>query len=296
MKRIIIIALCALGINANAQTMQFLNVNQDAAASAVAGTGVGRPADAFALENNMAAASLSTSEFAAEIGYGMWQPNTSKTGVVSAAGYLQLNDKVALGAAFKNFSEAEYSITSADGRNTGSFKPSEMAAGLGVSFKVSEGFAIGLNAKFASSTIAESAKASSVAADLSLAYAGNGLQAGLAVCNIGGKVDYGAETKYSLPSIAKAGAAYTIAGLTASAELDFLFSGGLMAGLGAEYWVKDIVAVRAGFHYGDSAKAIPTYASAGLGFNLAGVKLNAAYLLASDTLGGSMMFGLGYSF
>lgn len=295
-KTLIILALCALGTQANAQSMQFLNINPDAATAAVAGTGVARPANAYAIENNMAAAALASSEMATEIGYGIWQPNAAKTGIISATGYYQINDKIAIGAGFKNFSEPEYSITSADGRNTGSFKPGELSAGLGVSYKFSDAFALGLNAKFASSTLTEDAKASSVAADLSLAYAANGLQAGLAVCNIGGKVDYGTGNSFSLPMAGRAGAAYTVSGLTASAEVDFLFSGGVMAGLGAEYWIKDLVAVRAGFHYGDPANAIPTYASAGLGFNLAGVRINAAYLLASETLGGTMMFGLGYSF
>lgn len=295
-KTLMILALCAIGIQMNAQTMQFLNIGTDAATSAVAGTGVARTATAYAIDNNMAAAALATSEMATEIGYGIWQPNASKTGIISATGYFQVSDKLAIGAGFKNFSEPEYSLTSADGRSNGSFKPSEMGVGLGAAYKLGDCLALGINAKFASSSLAENAKASTVAGDLSLAYTHEALQAGVAVCNIGGKASYSEGGSYSLPMIAKAGAAYSISGLTASAEFDYLLSGGLMAGIGAEYWIKDIVAVRAGYHYGDGAKAIPSYASAGLGFNLAGVKVNAAYLLASETLGGTMMFGLGYSF
>lgn len=295
-KTLMILALCAIGIQMNAQTMQFLNIGSDAATAAVAGTGVARTATAYAIDNNMAAAALAPSEMATEIGYGIWQPAASKTGIISATGYFQISDKLAIGAGFKNFSEPEYTLTSVDGRSNGSFKPGEMSVGLGAAYKLGDCLALGLNAKFASSSIADNAKASTVAGDLSLAYAKDALQAGVAVCNIGGKVSYSDGGSYSLPMIAKAGAAYSVSGLTASAEFDYLLSGGLMAGIGAEYWIKDIVAVRAGYHYGDGAKAIPSYASAGLGFNLAGIKINAAYLLASEVLGGTMMFGLGYSF
>lgn len=293
---IIIAALCVLGQTAQAQTMQFLNINPDPESAAVAGTGVSRGANAYALDNNMAASSLSELQFAAEVGYGMWQPKAFKEGVISAAGFAKLGEKLAIGASFKNFGQPEYSITNADGRTMGTFKPSEMAVGLGLSCKLGDFLALGLDAKYASSSIAEEASASSVAADVSLAYSNEGFQFGAAVANLGGKVSYGGESSYSLPAVGRVGASYAFESLKASAQVDYLFSGGLMAGVGAEYTIEEIVSLRAGFHYGDSAKAIPTYASAGLGLNFEGIRLNAAYLLASEVLGGSMMFGLSYTF
>lgn len=297
-KAIVMTALCALCLNLSAQTtMQFLGVNSDAETAAVAGTGIARPANAFAVESNMAAAALSASKMAFGAGYDIWQPNASKTGIVSVGGFFRVGDNLAIGAGFKNFAEPEYTYASAEGRSTISFKPSEMAVSIGGAYKLSDAFSLGLDAKVALSTLADFAKATAVAADLTLAYSANGLSAGLAVSNIGGKVTYsGSDASYALPMSARAGAAYTVSGFTASLEADYIFNGGLMAGLGAEYWIKEIVAVRAGFHYGDSAKAIPTYASLGLGAKFAGVSLNAAYLLASETLGGTMMFGLAYAF
>lgn len=75
-----------------------------------------------------------------------------------------------------------------------------------------------------------------------------------------------------------------------------LFSGALMAGLGAEYDIADFVSARAGFHYGDSSKALPSFASVGLGGHIAGVNLDAAYIFGSPATGNSFMVGLGYSF
>ena len=95
---------------------------------------------------------------------------------------------------------------------------------------------------------------------------------------------------------AVSGGVRPVSGLTIGAEVDYLFQGGLMAGLGVEYTIVDIVSLRGGFHYGDAAKAVPMYASLGLGVKFAGVHLDAAFLLASKTLGNTLMFGLGYSF
>ena len=113
--------------------------------------------------------------------------------------------------------------------------------------------------------------------------------------NLGTPVSYG-DQKYGQPGIVRGGGAYSVAGLTASVEVDYLFSGALMAGLGLEYGIADIVFVRGGFHYGDAAKAIPTHASLGLGVKYAGVHLDFAFLTASKTLGNSLLLELGYSF
>lgn len=68
--------------------------------------------------------------------------------------------------------------------------------------------------------------------------------------------------------------------------VDFLYLAG----------VSGIAFLRAGYHYGTQDKGLPSFASAGLGLKFAGVELNAAYLFASEALGGTMTFGLGYSF
>jgi len=296
-KLMITVAVSALALQLSAQNAaSFLTVGTDAEASALAATAVGRAADAYAIDNNLAAAALSESKLDAAAGYSIWNPASVKTGIVSASAFFKVGDKLAIAVGGRNFTYPSYSVTNAEGRVSDSFKPAEMSVSAGASFAFTDCLSVGLNAKFISSKLASAGSASTVGADLSLAYASGGLSAGLAVCNIGGKLNYGGASSYSLPMTVKAGAAYSIKGLTASAEADYVINGGFMAGLGAEYWIVDIVAVRAGFHYGDEQKAIPTYASAGLGLKLFGVRLNASYLLASKIVGGSMQFGLGYSF
>lgn len=296
MKKILFAILAgAVSINLCAQNaMDFLNITPDAASYGVAGTSVARGADAYAIENNMAAASLSESTMDVALGYAIWNPQNVKTGIISASGFYKFGEKFSLGVGFKNFTEPSYDITSAEGRIGSSYTPKEMAVSVGASYRIIPSLSVGLDVKYASSALAENAKASSVAADISLAFSSKGFTAGLSANNIGSKPKYG-EYSYSLPMMFKGGVGYSIAGFTASAEADYIMNSGFMAGIGAEYLIVNIVAVRAGYHYG-AEKTIPSYASVGLGVKFIGIELNATYLLASKTLGNTLLFGLGYSF
>jgi opacity protein-like surface antigen len=293
-KLLMILAAAAVSLSLYAQSAAFLNINPDPVAAALAGTGIARTADAYALENNVAAMSLNGPRMAVAAGYGIWQPQISKTNVLSAAGYYNIN-RLAIGLQFKNFGYPAYSVVSVDGRVRGEFTPSEMAVGLGLSYRIADGFSAGLSFRYLGSTLAENAKASAFGGDVALKYEKDAFQAGLSVCNIGTPVNYGGDN-YAQPGIVRAGAAYSVAGLTASTEVDYLFSGALMAGLGLEYTIADIVSLRGGFHYGDAEKAIPMYASLGLGLQFAGFHLDAAFLTASKTLGNTFMVSLGYAF
>lgn len=85
-------------------------------------------------------------------------------------------------------------------------------------------------------------------------------------------------------------------GLNLQAEADYVLDGGLMAGAGAEYVLADIASIRAGYHFGNSMNVVQSYASLGAGVKFVGIALDFTYILASDTLGGSFMAGLRYSF
>ena len=282
MKRIIFafvaLSLCAPIIRA--QSVSFLNVNPDPASAGMANAGIALAADAYVLENNMAAAALEGPKMAASAGYARWQPKVAGTQMLSAAGFYQLSSRFAAGLLFKNMSYPAYDVIGNEGRSKGTFTPSEYAIAAGVAYEITDGLAAGLTLRFLSSSLGDAAKASAFGADISVKYQHEGLQAGLSVNNLGTPVNYGGES-YAQPGLVRVGAAYSVAGFTASAEADYLFSGALMAGLGVEYTIADIVSLRGGFHYGDAAKAIPTYASLGLGIQFAGVHLDAAFLLAS---------------
>lgn len=296
MKRFfLILAATAASLSLHAQSAVFLNINPDPVAAALAGTGIARMADAYALENNVAAMSLTGPQVAVAAGYGLWQPKAANAQLLSAAAYFRATEKFSIGLQFKDFLYPEYGLVSSTGGPKGKFSPTEMAVGLGLSYRIADGFSAGLSFRYLSSSLAENTKASAFGGDVALKYEKDAFQAGLSVCNIGTPVNYG-EDNYTQPGIVRAGAGYSVAGLNIGAEVDYLFSGALMAGLGLEYTLADIVSLRGGFHYGDAAKAIPMYASLGLGVQFAGFHLDAAFLTASKTLGNTLMVSLGYAF
>ena len=296
-----ILALClAWAATANAQNFPVLLIGSDPSAAALGASPVGRNATAFAADNNAAAMSLSSNRFDVAAGYQMWQPGTADGMILGFGTYYRIDDKMAIGLGGKYLKDRETFITSAVGAVTGSFVPSDMTFNAGFSYSFVEGLSAGVNIKFLSSTLSHEASGTAFGADVTVAYRKDGLSAGAGVYNLGSSLKY-SKSAYALPGTVKAGASYALgvggtSVITPSAEVDYLFSGGLMAGLGAEYAFKDMVFVRAGYHYGDAEKAIPSYGALGLGAKFTGAHLDLSYILADNPLGGTLSISLGYSF
>ena len=296
MKKTVISFLFALSaLVASAQSAPALLIGADPVAYGRGGASVAAAAGAYAVDNNAAAMSLSENKFDIAATYGMWSPKAADNTLVGLGAFFRINDKIAVGLSGRMLRDKPYDVATPSGQVTGQFTPNDIVAGLGVSYAVTDNISLGLTGRMLYSTIGEDLSGTAFAGDLTAMYAKDAFSAALGVCNLGSALSYGGES-YALPMFAKAGAAYSVSGFTASAEVDYLFSGALMAGVGAEYCIVDIVSLRAGFHYGDAAKAIPTYASVGLGVKFAGVHLDAAYLLASKSLGNTLAISLGYAF
>lgn len=280
---------------ASAQALPSLLVGADPAAAATGGSALARAADAFAVDNNAAAMSLSSRDFGVAASYGIWAPGTADNMLAGLGFYFKLNDRMALGFSGRMLRDKPYDITSATGQVTGSFAPGDLLAGAGFSFAVADGLSLGVTGRFTSSSIAPEMKGSAIGADITAMYAGESFSAAAGLCNLGTPVSYGGAS-YAQPALVRAGGAFSASGLTASAEADYLLSGALMAGLGLEYCIADIAFLRAGYHYGDASKALASFASLGLGLQFSGVSLDLAFLTASDTLANTLLFGVGYSF
>ena len=288
------IALLLGAVAAQAQSLPFLLTPTDARTAAMAGASAALPGGSFAPDNSMAAAALDSRTAAFAAGYNLWAPKTAKMGIASLGGWYRTG-RLAIGLDGRYCIEQPYDIVSGVGKTVGSYTPKEFSAALGFAYRIADPFSIGLTARFISSNLADKAAGTAVGADITALYSAAGFSAALGVSNLGTAIRYGNAT-YAQPAYARLGAAYTVSGFTASAEVDYLFSGALMAGLGLEYTLADIVSLRGGFHYGDAAKALPTYASLGLGLQYAGFRLDVAFLTASQSLGNTLLFGLGYSF
>ena len=78
-------------------------------------------------------------------------------------------------------------------------------------------------------------------------------------------------------------------------DADYFFKGGLAASFGATYAFDDMVFVRAGYRYGGQT-VVPSFASIGAGVKFIGIKLDLAYLIASEALGNTLALSLGHTF
>lgn len=310
----IIINILMLGCAfvAAGQTLPSLLVASDSRSFSMGGATVGSGvsaegvsgisgAGAFALENNVAAMSLDGGKFDAAVSFGMWQPQYASDKLAGVGATCRITRRLAVGLLFKYMIQPEYQAVSGSGSDVrdGLFSPKEMNVGAGASFAILECLSAGASIRIANSSLAPEMSSTVFGADVGLYFNRKGVSAGLSVNNLGNNLKYG-EKQYPQPMLAKAGAGYSasfgISSLSVSAEADYLFSGAFMAGAGVEYGVKNMVFVRAGYHYGDSRKAVPSYAGAGIGLNLWGVHLDASYVFASKVLANSFSVSLGYRF
>lgn len=180
------------------------------------------------------------------------------------------------------------------------FKPSEILVNAGMSYAVADFLAIGANVKYGQEKLLASYSSSAVAFDLFAAGKYSGFDFAAGVSALGGKVKSESTGDFSLPSAITLAAGYStvladVHGLTARVKADRYFSGPLAAGLGVEYGYDGLVFARAGYHFGGDS-IIPSFASVGLGAHLGEFTLDAAYLLASEVLGGSFSVSLGVRF
>lgn len=287
MKKIFVILLSVgLCINAGAQTMYFLNLPSDPARTATGSTGEDNPALMFA----------TTPHLGARVSYGSWGAKNPSF-EVSVRG--NIANRVSLGVQYKTFGYKPYDCFDDNGRSTGTFTPAESALGIKLGVNIAGGFSIGVGANICSSKFAEDAVAKPFGLDVCAAYTGEKLRASIGACNLGGKYNYGGE-EYSLPSLVRAEASYLFGPVRANAELDYMLSGSIMAGIGADgSLLKDHLHLRAGFHYGDAAKSLPSYVSTGIGCQFIGICLDAAYLIgvgSKDGLGNTFRIALSYAF
>ena len=285
MKRILsVIILAAVCTSVRAQSVPFILYNTDACAAAMAAVGTGYLAAGNAFSGKTLDVIASYSSIA---------PGSAGTSLIGLGGYGNIGE-LSVGLYGRYSPGREYELFNENAMSLGTFRPSDLALGASVAYVFAEKFAVGAKASIISSRLSSKATGSSLGIDVSAAYASDGLTVELAVRNLGPNIKYG-EYAYKLPSLAVAGVSYGKGAFSARAEAGCFFSGSFLAGIGVEYTFVKIVSLRAGFHYGDDDH-VSMYASAGLGLQFKGFKLDFTYLPPLGRTGGAFMGGLGYSF
>lgn len=283
-KLYMILAAGLMSLSAAAQTSEalpFLQLDYNPASLAMGST----------LIPSSAVLPLSGIKLSGGVAYESYMPAISATSYISggAAGTL---DKLGYSIAFTR--------GSGEAITDEKFVPSEVMVNAGVSYAVMDFLAVGVNVKYGKEQILANYASSAVAFDLFAAGKIAGFEFAAGASALGGKVKSESTGNYSLPAAITLGGGYTaefgeVHAISARAKADRYFSGPLAAGIGIEYGYDGMVFARAGYHYGGDS-IVPTFASAGLGLHFGEFFLDAAYLFASDILGGTFSVGAGVRF
>ena len=246
-------------------------------------------------ELSAARKALDNNRFDSYISYGLWSPSIVNNNLLSAGAGIDFS-RLHISFKGKYLSDREPSILYNEmGTPLGESKSAELCMEVGAAYRIAEKFSAGLSLGFLNSALSSDTKASAFMANISGAYRSGSLDAHLSLNNLGTPLKYGSSTVV-LPIYLLGGAGYELADFArAEAELAYVFCGQIMASAGIELNYNKMAFLRAGYHFGGD-KALPSYLTCGFGLQLVGIKLNASYLLGSETLSGTMMFGLGYSF
>lgn len=280
----------AMAMAQQAPAMPFITIDRNPASLAMGGT------QATQSLYNPAATALTGSDVA--FSFQSWAPAAAKSTNLNLMGGFKFGG-FGLNVLAAYQAGASYETMDSSGNVGAAFTPSDLLIGLGAGFAFSKTLSAGLNLKLAHSTLAKDAGYTSVAADIFVMYKGKGLKATAGIASLGLPIKSG-DNSYGLPASAKLGAAYELAfgtsAVTLAADFDLFFTGGIGAGLGAQYDWNKTVFVRAGYHLGTGAAPIPSFASIGLGAKFFGIHIDLSFLTASEALGNTLAIGLGYSF
>ena len=228
------------------------------------------------------------------LSYNRW--GASGSNEFDACGAFGLSERFSMGLGVSYGLNPAYDLM--DG--SGMFTPTDMIAGIGAGFRISDVFSVGANARYALSKLTDTCSYGAFSGDLFIAMDLSGFTATAGVSTVGPAVKSVSTGSYSLPSSASLGLGYeSVLGdaLSARSQLtvDYYFSGALAAGFGTEAVIMDMVSLRLAYNYGGES-VIPSYTSAGIGLNFSGFRINAALFLSGEDVGNSMVFSLGYSF
>lgn len=296
MKKILLTSLVAalLPVALFAQesaVLPFIRIDRDPITSAMGG------AEGTSSLYNPAAVPFKGSDVMAS--FQMWAPGGAKSTNINVLGGIKIGKRLGITIQAAYQIGKAYETYDTGGKQGATFGPSDLMAGAGVGFAITDFLSVGANFRFASSTIAPSTSFNTIAGDVFVMFSKSGFNAAAGVASLGLPVKYG-EASYKIPTSAKVALGYDLAlgksGVAFAADADVFFTGGLGIALGAQYDWNDMVFVRAGFHVGTKPAPLPTYASVGLGVKFAGFHIDASWITANKILGNTICAGIGYAF
>ena len=281
-----LLSLAAAAQNPTSEALPFMQLDYNPSSIAMGSTVV----------SSAATIPFSGIKLAGGVSYQNYMPQLSATQYIGG-GFAGSLDKVGYSFAFVHGTGERVYVLDEAGTH---YDPTEILVNAGLSYAFLEFLSLGVNVKYAKEQPWPNTSIDGLAADVILAGKVEGFDFAAGVTAIGQKVKSQSLAEYDLPGAITAGAGYRYEfsdehAFTVRAKLDSYFTSGLAAGAGVEYCWSGMVSARAGYHYGGDS-IVPTFASAGLGICFSGLTLDAAYLFASDVLGGTFALSAGFRF
>ncbi|MGG9971355.1 type IX secretion system outer membrane channel protein PorV [Ferruginibacter sp. SUN002] len=214
-------------INVVTSAVPFLRISPDARSGGMGDVGIATAPDASSGFWNLAKTPFNTMPGGICLTYTPWLKDLGLNDVnlITAGGYYKLDDIQAVTASIRYFNLGNIQFTDFLGNELGSFRPREFSVDAGYSRKLSSKLGLGIALRYINSRLASGdpnnsgtsyKPGSTVAADLSLFHTsgkedGSGLNYGLALTNLGGKISYtnDATQKDYIPANLGLGVAYT---------------------------------------------------------------------------------------
>ena len=196
---------------------------------------------------------------------------------------MPLGPSNAVAASFQALSFGSIQHRDNSGTDMGEFSPNDAAADLGYAHNFGKGFSAGLSGRYVRSKIVDSAD--TFAAGLGLGWMRGRFTTGLALQNLGGRLQLGDRAK-DLPALLQAGASYRV-GQSWVWALDGTFpkEGNNSLSLGSEYGLFDTVStilIRAGYHTRLRNEPFLGGITAGVGLRISAVMLDYAWVPMGD--------------
>ena len=193
----------------------FLRLASDARTAGMGDVGVATDPDANSIFYNGGKTVFNESKYGIGLTYTPWLSELDVKSLyqISLSAFYKLSDKEAISFGVRNFSQGTFTFTDNMGQDVKTFKPNDIAIEAGYSRKLSQKMGIGLSVRYIGSKLADNSVISSykrgnaVAADLSAFWMKKAWNFGLALTNLGTKINYGGASSY-IPANLALGAAY----------------------------------------------------------------------------------------
>lgn len=272
----------------------FLEITTDARSAALGGISSSVNGGAFGIFGNAAANIFSEAKFGA--GFTLSARSEFSEGSLYTGGvFLNIDDKNGVAIGFRYFDAPSVSLDS-----WRSIDPRETAVDIAYARKIVGNLSLSLTGRYIDSYMGGSSglgSANTFGVDIG-AYYESGLSAmdgakwnlGLQASNLGGKLEYGKNSSYSLPGRVKLGGGAYLPfsenhAVTATANVAYRMLPSDFStfefGVGVEYNLYRYGFLRAGYHIGDESTGLGSFATVGAGVAVAGLRLDASYWLGA---------------